>query len=145
LVEHHPTARRGLETGDDAQERRLAAAARTEQRQRLARSDLDRRVRKRRRSDERDRDAFDAEHQRAPRRAARRSAVRTAVAVTAISTTQSAAAVSWFSAPGRLRKRKIATGSVGWSLRARNTVAPNSPSAIANARPAATPSGRSAS
>ena len=62
LVEHHPTARRGLETGYDAQERRLAAAARAEQRQRLARSDLDRRVGKRRRSHERDRDALDAEH-----------------------------------------------------------------------------------
>ncbi len=49
-----------------------------------------------------------------------------------------------FSSPGRPRKRKIATGSVGASGRARNTVAPNSPSEMANANPAATASARPA-
>ena len=88
----------------------------------------------------RHRDAVDAQHQsaiRAPSAAVgSRSAARTAAAVDRHrARPQSAAAAPWFSAPGRPRKRKIATGSVGWSLRARKTVAPNSPSAIANARP----------
>ena len=144
-VDGDPPGRRGLETCDDPQQRRLAAPARAEQRQRLACVDLDRRSRERRGAVEGDRDILGAQHQSAPRRAASRSAPSTAAVVTAIRTTQSAAAAPWFSAPGRPRKRKIATGSVGWSLRARKTVAPNSPSAIANASPAAIPSGRSAS
>ena len=48
----------------------------------------------------------------------------------------------WLASPGRPRKRKIATGRVGWSARATKTVAPNSPSAIAKAKPAATPKAR---
>ena len=59
-----------------------------------------------------------------------------------MSTTASAYACAAFSSPGRPRKRKIATGSVGLSGRARNTVAPNSPSEMANAKPAATASAR---
>ena len=71
-----------------------------------------------------------------------RSATSTAAAVSAIRTTLRAAACPAFTAPGRPRKRKIATGTVGQSPRAMKTVAPNSPSEIANANPAATPSAR---
>jgi len=58
--------------------------------------------------------------------------------------TDAASAMPRFSAPGRPSSRKITTGRVGRSGRARNDVAPNSPRLTANANPTASPSDRAA-
>ena len=58
------------------------------------------------------------------------------------STTDSAAACPELASPGRPISRAISTGSVGADVRARNDVAPNSPSDTAAAKPAPTASAR---
>ena len=133
-----------LKAGDHSQQGRLARAARAEDGDDLTVGDVERRIVER------------GSRRRSARRGSRRGASSEPPAaahahpldhehgddVTAMSTTASAYACATFSSPGRPRKRKIATGSVGRSGRARNTVAPNSPSEIANAKPAATASPR---
>jgi len=64
--------------------------------------------------------------------------------VSTASTTEAAIAMPKFSTPGRPIKRKMTTGRVGRSGRARNAVAPNSPSEVANPKPIARPRPRSA-
>src|SRR5262245_6268829 len=145
LVEEDPTGGGWLQPGDDPEDRRLARTARAEQRETLAGWNVERDPVDDRAALDRDADSFEAKPHRELRRTSDRSD-RSATATTRpISTTQSAIAVPTFAAPGRLRNRKIATGTVGQSARATNTVAPNSPSATANASPAATARGRARS
>ena len=127
-------------------ERGLAPAARPEDRHRLRRSqtrDRRRRARRRHRTARlrpRPR-SITARRGRAP--APARSRARP-TAVTTIRIVDIAIAWSTLISPGRAKNREIAIGMVGQSGRATNSVAPNSPSDTAAAKPAATANARAA-
>src|SRR5688572_20038257 len=144
-VQEHAAGGRSLEPRGDPKERRLPRAARAEHGEPLPRRHVEGDIVHDPVSVERHADGLEREPHRARPRTIERSESSATAATTAMSVTESAMAVPTLSAPGLPRKRKIATGTVGQSARETNTVAPNSPSATANARPAATASGRARS
>ena len=147
-VEGHGAGVERLQAGDGAQEGRLAAAARAEDGDDLAGRNLEVDVGERRGLAEPNRHAGQGhpgghtQLPRAPGRGRQRSTRSTALAVSTIRTVLNAKACPVFRGPGRPSSRAMVTGTVGASARAITVVAPNSPSEIANANPAATSTAR---
>ena len=136
-----------LQSGDHPQQRGLAAAAGPEHAHDLVLGDLEVRPRRARpRSPNRTVASVQAQqrHQNSPVRSVRiRSSTSSATAHTTIRIVRQGhrLAVVELARPGP-SSRATATGSVGLSGRAMKTVAPNSPSETAKAKPAATSSAR---